>query len=238
MIKAVLWDIDGTLLDFLLSEKVAISACFQKFGLGQCTDSMIKQYSAINVGFWKKLERGEMTKAEILVGRFAEFFSQIGIDPSIAPAFNAEYQIRLGDTACFQKNAFETVKALQGKVMQCAVTNGTRIAQERKLALCGLDKILDQVFISEIVGFEKPNPCFFDQVFKWINSAAINTSSKKSSIKPSQMLIVGDSLTSDILGGVNAGIKTCWFNPTGVKNPQPVPDYEISDLSQVLDIVN
>jgi len=230
MIKAVLWDIDGTLLDFLLSEKVAVRACFQKFNLGQCTDNMIQQYSAINVGFWKKLERGEMTKPEILVGRFAEFFRQIGIDPALAPHFNAEYQIRLGDTASFQKNALETVKALEGKVMQCAVTNGTTIAQERKLALCGLDKILDKVFISEIVGAEKPNRAFFDKVFQEIG--------KTTSHLPSEMLIVGDSLTSDIQGGVNAGIKTCWYNPKGVKNPIPVPDYEISDLSRVLEIVN
>lgn len=100
-IKAVLWDVDGTLLDFLAAEREAIKTCFSLFGLGECTDEMIAQYSAINVRWWQALERGEYTKPEILVGRFAEFFTARGIDTAVAPAFNAEYQLRLGDTIKF-----------------------------------------------------------------------------------------------------------------------------------------
>ena len=140
-IKAVLWDVDGTLLDFLAAEREAIKTCFSLFGLGECTDEMIAQYSAINVRWWQALERGEYTKPEILVGRFAEFFTARGIDTAVAPAFNAEYQLRLGDTIKFCPHALETVQALRGIAAQCAVTNGTKIAQDKKLERSGLDKL-------------------------------------------------------------------------------------------------
>ena len=161
-IRAVLWDVDGTLLDFLAAERAAIKTCFSLFGLGECTDEMIAQYSAINVRWWQALERGEYTKPEILVGRFTEFFAARGIDPAVAPAFNAEYQVRLGDTIVFCPHALETVQALRGRVAQCAVTNGTKIAQDKKLARSGLDRLLDRIFISEVVGAEKPSAAFFD----------------------------------------------------------------------------
>lgn len=105
---------------------------------------MIAQYSAINVRWWQALERGEYTKPEILVGRFAEFFTARGIDTAVAPAFNAEYQLRLGDTIKFCPHALETVQALRGIAAQCAVTNGTKIAQDKKLERSGLDKLLDR----------------------------------------------------------------------------------------------
>lgn len=226
-IKAVLWDVDGTLLDFLAAEREAIKTCFSLFGLGECTDEMIAQYSAINVRWWQALERGEYTKPEILVGRFAEFFTARGIDTAVAPAFNAEYQLRLGDTIEFCPHALETVQALRGIAAQCAVTNGTKIAQDKKLARSGLDKLLNPIFISEVVGAEKPSPAFFAPVFAAFPG-----------IKPEEMLIVGDSLTSDIRGGVNAGIQTCWYNPRGHAAPPELRiDYTVSDIAEVLQIV-
>ena len=121
----------------------------------------------------------------------------------------------------------ETVQALKGKVLQCAVTNGTKVAQDGKLRNSGLDKEFDRVFISEVVGVEKPNKGFFDAVFAEIGEYAKD-----------EVLIVGDSLTSDIQGGVNAGIKTCWFNPKGVVNTSALkPDYEIRDIGEVPEIV-
>ncbi len=213
MIRAALWDVDGTLLDFLAAERAAIRSCFAIFDLGECTDAMLEEYSAINVRWWQALERGEKSKTEILVGRFLEFFQNHGIDPAAAVPFNEEYQIRLGDTIVFSEGALETVRALRGRVIQCAVTNGTKIAQQRKLRRSGLDALLDYIFISEDLGAEKPSPAFFDRVFEALPG-----------ISRSEALIVGDSLTSDIRGGLNAGVRTVWYDPW---DREPPPDLRI-----------
>ena len=226
MIKVILWDIDGTLLNFEEAEKHAIQACFAQFGLGDCTDHMLADYSAINRVYWQKLERGEMSKPDILIGRFATFFEKYGLDISCAPAFNAQYQISLGDTVCFNPNGLEVVTALQGKVKQYAVTNGTKVAQQRKLERSGLNQLLDGVFISEDLGIEKPGIGFFHRVWEQIGQ-----------FDPTEVMIVGDSLTSDIQGGNNAGILCCWFNPEGKENATKLRiDYEIKDLTQILSI--
>ena len=86
-IRAILWDVDGTLLDFLASEKAAVQRLFGEFGLGPCTDGMVARYSAINDAYWKRLERSEITKAEVLVGRYRDFFSELGIDPACEDSF-------------------------------------------------------------------------------------------------------------------------------------------------------
>ncbi len=227
MIKAVLWDVDGTILNFLVAEAAAIRKLFAEFHLGTCTDEMLGQYSAINVRYWQMLERGEMTKPQILVGRFAEFFAANGLPADVAEAFNAAYQIRLGDTICFYDHAEQTLKALQGKVLQCAVTNGTKLAQTRKLAASGLNELFDYIFISEEVGAEKPAIAFFDRVFREIGSFHQN-----------EVLIVGDSLTSDMRGGENAGIHTCWFNPYHkTKDVDVRVDAEIDDIAAVTDVM-
>lgn len=226
-IKAILWDIDGTLLNFKEAEKYAIRACFAKFGLGECTDEMLREYSEINDVYWRGLEQGKFTKPQVLVGRFEDFFGRHGIDVSTAPAFNDEYQLRLGDTVCFCEHALETVQAFRGRILQYAVTNGTKAAQDRKLANSGLDKLLDGIFISEEIGIEKPMKGFFDTVFREIGE-----------YRKDEVLIVGDSLTSDIQGGDNAGILTCWYNPEGKEKSENLRiDYEIRDLKQVLEIV-
>ena len=91
MIKTILWDVDGTLLDFHAAEHAAIKSLFYDFGLGTCTDEMIKRYSQINDIYWKKLERGEIAKERLLVERFEKFFSEYGLDTSFAVEFNKKY---------------------------------------------------------------------------------------------------------------------------------------------------
>ena len=227
MIKVLLWDIDGTILDFLAAEKEAMKKCFQICGLGECTDEMIARYSRINRKYWEMLERGEITKPEVLVGRFEEFFASEGIVTDCAPEFNKEYQVRLGDTICFHDNAYELLKSLKGSVKQYAVTNGTKVAQDRKLKLSGLIDIFDDVFISEELGVEKPGIGFFEKVWEKIGT-----------YEPNEVMIIGDSLTSDMQGGNNAGILCCWYNPKGAVNDKGVRiDYEIEDLQKVRGIV-
>ena len=224
MIQAILWDVDGTLLDFHAAESAAIRSLFHDFDLGECTDEMIHRYSKINEGFWERLERNEITKEQVLIGRFETFFSEQGIDPALAPAFNQKYQLRLGDTIVYRDDSLNLVRSLKGTVLQYVVSNGTIAAQTKKLKLSGLGELMDGIFLSEELGVEKPNKGFFDQVFAAISPENL-----------SELMIVGDSLTSDMQGGMNAGIRTCWYNPE--KKPLPkgyTVDQIISDLHELL----
>ena len=227
MVKAILWDVDGTLLDFLAAEKAAIRRLFREFGLGECTDEMVARYSAINDSYWKRLERGEIAKKEVLIGRFREFFSELGIDPDLAESFNARYQHALGDTVVYRDDSLEIVKALHGKVKQYVVSNGTIVAQTKKLERSGLGRWMNGIFLSEQLGAEKPNPAFFEKVF-----AALPDIPKE------DMLIVGDSLTSDMRGGLLAGIPTCWYNPNRLPRPADMAiDFIIEDLHEIYELI-
>lgn len=227
MIKVILWDIDGTLLDFSLAEQAAIRACFARFGLGECSDDMLRRYSHINQAHWRRLERGELTKPQVLTGRFWEFFRSEGMEFDQIDAFNDAYQILLGDTVVFRDQGDELVRDLKGRFKQYAVTNGTAVAQERKLDKSGLIYLLDGVFISDRVGAEKPSMDFFQAVFDQIGPYGRE-----------EILIVGDSLTSDMQGGNNAGILCCWYDPQN----RPLPEhlhihYHIQNLNQLRDIL-
>ncbi len=227
MYKYILWDVDGTVLDFIKAEANAIKTLFNKYSLGECTPHMIKQYSLINTKYWKMLERNEISKPEVLIGRFREFFELVGVDTSVAEDFNRDFQLALGDTIDFCPHAMEMLLAQKGKQTIVAVTNGTKVAQEKKLRLSGLDKIFERIFISENVGFEKPNIEYFDYVL-----GELGVTDKR------EVLIIGDSLTSDILGGEKAGIDTCWYNPNHNENNLGVTvTYEIDDLRQLTEIV-
>lgn len=226
--KYLLWDIDGTILDFESAEKAAIKTLFERFNLGECSDEMIERYSKINRKYWQMLERGEMSKEKILVERFVEFFSKEGMDAGISDSFNREYQLALGDTIVFCDDAMDIIKEQKKKFEIVLVTNGTAVAQKKKLEKSGLQNIVNHIFISEIVGYEKPDINFFKKV---ISEVGINDLS--------EVLIIGDSLTSDIQGGYNAGIDTCWYNPKGIKNESSLsPTYIIQNLHDLDSIVN
>lgn len=224
MIKVILWDVDGTLLDFLAAEKRAIREGFASHGFGTCSDEMIEEYSAINRKYWEKMERGEITKSQVLLERFVEFFGNHGLPVEKVEHFNDEYQVNLGNTVVFHDDGYEVVKALKEKgFRQYAATNGTFIAQDAKLTKSGLYDLFDGVFISEKIGVEKPNREFFDKALKEIGV-----------LDRSSVVIVGDSLSSDIQGGNNAGIICCWYNPEHKENNTHLKiDVEIDDLRKL-----
>lgn len=228
-IKILLWDIDGTILNFEKAEEAAIRKGFEENNLGVCTDQMLADYKQINKGYWEALERGEMTKEQILIGRFVEFFTKYNLDTSKADIFNKGYQVDLGDTICFNDDAYDLLVQLNKKYKQYAVTNGTAVAQHRKIDRSGIGEILEKCFISEEVGYEKPSEKFFEAVFEEIKK------NEAATVKRDEILIIGDSLTSDIKGGNNCGIKTCWYNPNHAGNESELRiDYEIDNLQQLL----
>ena len=226
-IKFILWDIDRTLLDFEYSEKEGLNLTFKQFGYDRLDEKKLSDYKIINDKYWEKLEKGEISKQEVLEGRFYEFFDLYGYDKSIVPRFNEEYQKNMGTVVEFLPNAKETVTKLKEHYKQYAATNGTALAQKKKMQASGLDKLLDGYFISEEMGVNKPFEEYFEKIFDELGSHNIN-----------EYLIIGDSLSSDISGGAKVGIKTCWYNPNHKENNTDLkPDYEIDDLIQVIKIL-
>lgn len=227
MYKYILWDLDGTIMDFTYSQNMAIKALFKKYNLGDCSDEMLDVYSGINHKYWEALERGEVIKSEMLVSRFVDFFSMYEIDVSVANAFNSDYQTELGEYVAFEDGAKEVLEAFKDKYVNLLVTNGTKIAQTKKLKTSGLENFFDEKYISENIGYEKPSVEFFDFLFE------------KENIKDkSEAIIIGDSLSSDILGGNNADIDTCWYNKSHkANNSNAKVTYEINNLKELFDIL-
>lgn len=222
----ILWDVDGTLLDFLYSQRIAITKCFKTIGR-EITEEQIRRYSEINDDWWKRLELGEVTKEQLLTGRFTSLFEEYGIEGVDVESFRQEYQLHLGSVFAFIDDSLTIVKALQTKVKQYVITNGVTATQKSKLQLSGLAEAMDGFFISEEIGTPKPQKEFFDYCLENIEEK-----------DTSKILIVGDSLSSDIKGGCLAGIPTCWYRPDGTENTSEyVPDYEINDLHMIYDIL-
>ena len=225
--KYLLWDIDGTILKFELAERAAIRSLFERFKLGDCSDEMLMYYSQINKRYWQLMESGKIKKDKMLVERFVEFFSYKGINADIAAEFNKEYQIALCDTIVFNDDAMDIIKHQKKTCKIIIVTNGTEVVQEKKLERSGLNDIVDNVFISELVGFEKPNIKFFEKVILEVGIKDLR-----------EALIIGDSLTSDIQGGHNIGIDTCWYNPKNEENTTLLsPTYTIRNLHELENII-
>lgn len=225
---AILWDLDTTLLDPIIPEHVAIRKCFEDFGFGYCTDEMLALYHPINIRWWDRILTEGKTKEEITVGRFSEFLAVCKKDNTKAKEFNDEYMNIVGDTICPTPNALETVRFLKGKVKQYIATNGLVAAQSKKISNSGLDRLADGIFISETVGYDKPDVEYYDCIF---NHTGLTDRSR--------ILMVGDSLTTDMQGGNNAGIVCCWYNPEHKENNSAVRiDYDISDIAMVSDIVS
>lgn len=226
------WDVDGTLLDFVYSQRYAITKCFRTIGREIIEDEM-KLYARINDDYWKRLELGEITKKELLPGRFVTLFSALGIENVDVESFCQEYQEALGSVFSYLDDSLTLCRNLRGRVKQYVITNGVTSTQYSKLKLSGLADVMDGIFISEQIGFPKPNPEFFDYCMEHMEKEHSTKALDKRRI-----LIVGDSLTSDIKGGIQAGIPTCWYNNKGAANHTYYkPDYEISCLNMLYDII-
>lgn len=151
----ILWDADDTLLDFQRSEASALERAFAEFGL-PLTEEIRRGYLEINHGLWKALERGEVTKQQVLDQRFRRTFSRFGLTAPRDGSFERTYQRMLGEGAFLLPDAEPVLRALSGRCRQAIVTNGVTATQRNRLRLCGLDRIMDDVFISEQLGAAKP----------------------------------------------------------------------------------
>lgn len=221
MIRNVLFDLDDTLFDFHKAEKIALTKTLVHFGIDP-TEETLALYSTINAAHWKRLELGEISREEVKVGRYRELFETIGIecDPVKATAY---YESMLAIGHYFMPGAPELLGELYRKYRLYIVSNGTAKVQEGRIGSSGIAKYMDGIFISQILGANKPDKQFFDICFAEIPDFSL-----------SETVIIGDSLSSDIKGGINAGITTVWFNPKGIENNNDIkPDYTIKELSEV-----
>lgn len=221
MIRNVLFDLDDTLFDFHKAEKIALTKTLVHFGINP-TEETLALYSTINAAHWKRLELGEISREEVKVGRYRELFETIGIecDPVKATAY---YESMLAIGHYFMPGAPELLEELYRKYRLYIVSNGTAKVQEGRIGSSGIAKYMGGIFISQILGANKPDKQFFDICFAEIPDFSL-----------SETVIIGDSLSSDIKGGINAGITTVWFNPKGIENDSDIkPDYIIKELSEV-----
>ena len=221
----VLFDADATLFDFKKSEHSAVIDCLTFAGI-EATDEIIAKYSEINDGYWKMLERGEVTRKELFVARWRDLLSFYGFD------FDAEtiadlYPQKLAEKCFLIDGAEEICETLYGKVKLYIVTNGFARVQHGRFDNSPLRKYFEDMFISEEIGAEKPTVEYFDAVFSRIPD-----------LDKKKTVIIGDSLTSDIKGGINAGIDTCWFNPQNKSAPEGMNiTHIINTLSEIKNII-
>lgn len=223
----IFWDLDQTLLNFDLSMDYAIRTVFGQFGL-EINDEIVARYDAINRGYWNRFELGGITKEELGVGRFRTLLEELGIDRVTPEEVQDVYQKELGSVFFYMDGAKELVTQLRAEgYRQYVVTNGVNATQANKMKLSGLDQIMDGVFVSELMGYPKPRKEYFDACFALLPD-----------VKRGECILVGDSLTSDMRGAVNAGITSCWFNPEGKpKDVNVHTDYEIHRLTELLPII-
>jgi len=220
MVEFLLIDLDDTILDFHKAEEIALGTTLRVFGIDP-TPETCELYSDINKACWKALERGEMTRAQVAVGRFAELFSRLDISVDAAEC-NRCYWEQLSIGHYFLPGAEGALQTLSANYKLYIASNGTKSVQQPRLESAGIEKYFQDIFISEDMGADKPSKIFFERCFARI-----------SDFDPKKAMIVGDSLSSDIQGGINAGIVTCWINPEMKTSEIIRPDYEIEALSQL-----
>ena len=221
MIRFVLLDLDDTILDFHRAEAAAVRKTFLRLGI-EPTEQIVHRYSEVNAAHWRMLERGEITRPQVLTGRFRQLFSEIGEDCNPEQTQQI-YEAYLSQGHYFIPGAEQLLEDLHGKYLLYLVSNGNAAVQEGRLKSSGIEPYFEEVFISELIGADKPSRAFFDRCFARIPD-----------FEPQQAILIGDSLTSDILGGVNAGVKTCWFNPhLHPPLPEIRADYVIDQLCKI-----
>lgn len=215
-------DLDDTILDFHKAERIAVRKAIALYGV-EPTDEICERYSQINKMHWELLEQGKITREEVLQNRFRTLFAELG-KPVDKAAVAKSYEGFLSMGHYYLPGAEETVKRrLYGHYRLFLASNGTASVQHGRLTSAGLYPYFEQVFISQEIGFNKPSKAYFDGCFARIPDFDLE-----------KCLMVGDSLTSDIQGGINAGIRTCWVNAQGKQPPEHIrPDYEIRSLAEL-----
>lgn len=221
MFEILLLDLDDTILDFKKAERLAIAKTIGDFGL-EPTEEVLHRYHVINKWHWEQLELCKLTRDEVLENRFGVLFGEFGVAADPAACARA-YEQNLSVGHYFLPGAEETVDYLSKRYRLFLVSNGTSSVQKGRMTSANLYRFFEKVFVSQEIGHNKPSKAYFDAVKARIPG-----------FDPEKAIIVGDSLSSDIKGGIIAGIATCWINPDHTPGREDIrPDYEIEYLHQL-----
>lgn len=221
----LLWDVDDTLLDFKKAEKYALESTLAMQGIS-CTPEMVLRYSEINESCWKRFEKGEITRAQLMVERFETFVKEFSIENVDLSLVMEAYPEALGEACFYLDDSKELLEELKKQgYRNYIITNGASRVQEKKLKKSGIRDLADGIFISENIGFHKPAKEFFDYCLEEIakeTGESVETVRKK-------CLVIGDSLSSDIAGALNSGLAACQYVPraTGQKEIKVTEDGQV-----------
>lgn len=225
MYKYLIFDLDDTLMDFKLAEKTAIAKVFTRHGIDD-SDQTIELYSKINKEFWESFERGDIKREEIFTGRFERFLKVVG--KALSPEkLSDDYFDKLSLCGFVYDGAKELLKALSKNHTLIAATNGHLPIQKSRIALSGLEKYFDGgIYISEALGTQKPEKEFFDIILSDLKNPP-----------KSEVLVLGDSLTSDILGAKNSGLDSCYVDLRGKGGGEELYTYRVTSLKEILNLL-
>lgn len=224
--ELILFDADNTLLDFDRAARQALEQAFATFDLNGDSTALFEIYEEINHDFWRRFERGEINAATLKRDRFRVFLERVGsgADPA---AFGREYLHFLSHGAFLLPHALEILAYCRSRYRMVLLSNGLAAVQRPRFAATGLERWFDGIVISEEVGTAKPDP----EIFRRALAAAGHAD-------PATTLMVGDNLASDIKGGNDAGMHTCWLRWKTSADPDGIrPDYVIDSLLQLKDIL-
>ena len=224
--KVILFDADETLFDFKMAEKQAFLRALEEYKLDVDKEESLKLYSQINKHIWEEFERGEITADRLRVERFERFSKKIKIDFD-AVSFSKAYAKFLGEGAYLFDDSVEVIDYLSKKYKLVLVTNGLKDVQKSRISKTPLKDYFQELIISDEIKISKPDPRIFDYALDKLDHK-----------DKSKVLMIGDSLTSDMQGGINAGIDTCWYNPNHLENKSGLNlTYEIHSLNELKEIL-
>ncbi len=223
--KILLIDLDNTLIDFNECARHSIINAFGELGFDY-SPKVFETFIEENVRIWKRLEKGEITKPQLRADRWNIILGKLGIDYD-GTILEAMFENGVAEYACPVEGAYDLLDYLKGKYKLFIVSNGFRFVQESRLKIGNFEKYFDGVFVSEDIGIPKPAKEFFDYCFEKLGNPSKDDT-----------LLIGDSLSADITGGINYGIDTIWFNKNGDTLPKSIePTYIVNSLNEIMNIL-
>lgn len=231
MLKVILFDVDNTLLSFENYVRESMRAGFAEFGICEYREEMFDVFTRINDGLWHSLEKGEITFEELKRDRWNLIFRELGVEWD-GPAFESWFRARLNVSAIPEPGAKELLERLRGRYLLGVASNGPYEQQINRLRVGGMLDFFTCCFISGEIGAAKPSPAFFSAAMERLSAFFPQP------LLPEEVMIVGDSLTSDIKGGRDCGMRTCLYNPKGKPVPErDGPDVSVRSLAEVENVL-